>query len=285
MTTQQLNKEWENYTRQISSGATGTTTSVLAAPFTAGISLVGLGVSAPQIHNARKKREIIEAALQNQGTTHKTRTRDVVGAMALTGGIGGLTMGLMPSGGDILVTNGVEIAVAQTVDSSAAAVINTREQKKLEKTQNQLPQLQQHPHQQPQLQSQQQGILPGVGGRPAIHTSQTWPQPLPTSKGGPQSIPLTDEDALLMVPPEYQEQSTDPITGQTVSTTYVVAAPAKTNQQELDFDDCAVYQVQTVLDGQKPTPSPYQRPIQQMQASAACYPPPLAPGSFGSPQM
>lgn len=285
MTTEQLNKEWENYTRQISSGATGTTTSVLAAPFTAGISLVGLGVSAPQIHNARKKREIIEAALQNQGTTHHTRTRDVVGAMALTGSIGGVTMGLVPSGADILVSNGVEMAVAQTLDSSAAAVINTREQKKLEsKPHNQQAQQQQQQLQQQLL--QQQGILSGNGGRPLMHPSQTSPQPLPTSKAGPISTPFNDEDSVLMVPPEYQEQSIDPITGQTVNTSYVVTAPAKVNHQELGLDDYAVYQVQTVQNNQnKPTAPTYPSPLQQMQstqASSVYYPP---PGSFASPQM
>lgn len=62
MSTEQLHKEWENYTRQVSGGATSTATSVLFAPVTGGISLVGLGLSAPKIHNARKKREIIEAS-------------------------------------------------------------------------------------------------------------------------------------------------------------------------------------------------------------------------------
>ncbi len=83
MSTEQLHKEWENYTRQMSGGATSTATSVLFAPVTGGISLVGLGLSAPKIHNARKKREIIEAGLKARGTTHNTRKRDVIAPMAV----------------------------------------------------------------------------------------------------------------------------------------------------------------------------------------------------------
>jgi hypothetical protein len=50
LTTEQLHKEWENYTRQIAGGATLTAASVLSSLFTVGISLVGIGLSAPCIH-------------------------------------------------------------------------------------------------------------------------------------------------------------------------------------------------------------------------------------------
>lgn len=102
LTTEQLHKEWENYTRQISGGATSTATSVLFSPLTGGISLVGLGLSAPRIHNARKKREIIEAGLQARGTTHNTRKRDVIAPMAVAGTLGGLTLGLAGPGADMI---------------------------------------------------------------------------------------------------------------------------------------------------------------------------------------
>jgi len=94
LTTEQLHKEWENYTRQIAGGATSTATSVLLSPLTAGISLMGLGLSAPRIHNARKKREIIQAGLEARGGTHNTRKRDVIAPMAVAGTISGLTFGL-----------------------------------------------------------------------------------------------------------------------------------------------------------------------------------------------
>ncbi|KAF4627018.1 hypothetical protein G7Y89_g11142 [Cudoniella acicularis] len=100
LTTEELQKEWENYTRQISGGATSTAASVLLGPATGGVSLLGLGFSGPRIHNARKKREIIEASLKTQGATHHTRKRDVLGPMAVAGAVGGVTMGLAGSGLD-----------------------------------------------------------------------------------------------------------------------------------------------------------------------------------------
>ncbi|KAG4421381.1 hypothetical protein IFR04_005440 [Cadophora malorum] len=117
LTPEQLHREWENYTRQISGGATSTATAVLFSPLTAGISLVGLGLSAPRIHNARKKRAIIEAKLQAHGQTHNTRKRDVIAPMAISGTIGGLTLGLAGPGADLIageaVGKGAEYAAAQ----------------------------------------------------------------------------------------------------------------------------------------------------------------------------
>lgn len=119
LTPEQLHREWENYTRQISGGATSTATAVLFSPLTAGISLVGLGLSAPRIHNARKKRAIIEAKLQSHGQTHNTRKRDVIAPMAISGAIGGLTLGLAGPGADLIageaVGKGAEYAAAQWV--------------------------------------------------------------------------------------------------------------------------------------------------------------------------
>ena len=110
MTIEELNHEWNVYTRHISGGATSTAMSVTFAPITAGASLLGLGLSGPRIHNARKKRAIIEAHLQALGTTHDTRKRDVLGSMALSGTIGGLTLGLAPSA-DGVATMGAQHAI------------------------------------------------------------------------------------------------------------------------------------------------------------------------------
>ncbi len=81
-----------------------------------GVSLIGLGLSTPRIHNARKKREIIEKHLQALGSTHHTRKRDVFGPMALSGGIGLLTLGIAPPGAGSIVeigtTNGICAIVA-----------------------------------------------------------------------------------------------------------------------------------------------------------------------------
>jgi hypothetical protein len=122
-----LQKEWENYTRQIAGGATSTAGSVLFAPFTAGASLVGLGLSTPRIHNARKKRAIIEEHLQAHGTTHQTRKRDVVAPMAVAGTLGGLTLGFAGAGADMIageaVGKGVEYVVSHAALEVAGATL------------------------------------------------------------------------------------------------------------------------------------------------------------------
>ncbi|CZS97972.1 uncharacterized protein RAG0_06857 [Rhynchosporium agropyri] len=103
--------------RARSGGATSTATAILFSPLTAGISLVGLGQSTPRIHNARKKRAIIEAKLQTHGQTPSTRKRDVIAPMAMFGTIGGLTLGLAGPGADLIAGEaagkGAEYAAAQ----------------------------------------------------------------------------------------------------------------------------------------------------------------------------
>lgn len=127
LTDEQLQREWENYTRQVAGGSTSTAISVGLSPFTAGISLIGLGLSAPRIHNARKKRAIIEAGLQARGTTHNTRKRDIAAPMAVSGVLGGLTFGLAGPGADLIageaVGKGFEYAVAHAALDGTGAVI------------------------------------------------------------------------------------------------------------------------------------------------------------------
>jgi len=122
-----LQKEWENYTRHIAGSATSTAGSVLFAPFTAGASLVGLGLSTPRIHNARKKRAIIEEHLQAHGTTHHTRKRDVVAPMTVAGTLGGLTLGFAGAGADMIagqaVGKGVEYVVSHAALEVAGATL------------------------------------------------------------------------------------------------------------------------------------------------------------------
>lgn len=122
-----LQKEWENYTRHIAGGATSTAAPVLFAPLTAGASLVGLGLSTPRIHNARKKRAIIETHIQAHGTTHHTRKRDVVAPVAVAGTLGGLTLGLAGPGADLIagqaVGKGVEYVVSHAALEAAGATL------------------------------------------------------------------------------------------------------------------------------------------------------------------
>lgn len=108
LTPQELQKEWEHYTRLITGGATSTAISGLAIPLTAGISTIGVALAAPGLHNSRRKREIIERHLQRHGTTHETRKRDVLGSMAFSGTVGVVTLGVGSAGADSIVQSGAE---------------------------------------------------------------------------------------------------------------------------------------------------------------------------------
>jgi len=127
LTVDQLQAEYENYTRQLAGGATSTATSVLFSPFTAGISLVGIGLSAPRVHNARNKREIIEAGLQARGKTHRTRKRDVLAPVAVAGTLSGLTLGLAGPGADMIagqaVGHGMEYAASHVALDATGAIV------------------------------------------------------------------------------------------------------------------------------------------------------------------
>ncbi|KAJ9664042.1 hypothetical protein H2198_000545 [Neophaeococcomyces mojaviensis] len=116
MSIDELQREWEHYTRLISGSATSTAVSGAAIPFTLGVSVIGVGLAAPAIHNARKKREIIERHLNRHGTTHVTRKRDVLTPMAISGTVGLVTLGIGSAGADA-VTN----AAAEHGFSSVAA--------------------------------------------------------------------------------------------------------------------------------------------------------------------
>lgn len=186
LTTEQLHKEWENYTRQIAGGATSTATSVLFSPLTAGISLIGLGLSTPRIHNARKKREIIEAGLQARGATHNTRKRDVIAPMAVAGTLGGLTLGLAGPGADMIagaaVGHGVEYAVSHTaLDATGAVLEHTHDEHSKKKAEHKL-QVQYQRFQQQYVQDQAK--IQGVQGQVPVDGTQPLFQIV--SPGAPQ---------------------------------------------------------------------------------------------------
>lgn len=118
----ELQKEWEHYTRQIAGASTSTAVSGLAIPLTAGVSVIGVGLAAPTIHNARKKREIIERHLQRHGTTHQTRKRDVAGSMAFSGTLGVLTLGVGAVGHEAVMTQGAEHGVSHLMNETAIKI-------------------------------------------------------------------------------------------------------------------------------------------------------------------
>ncbi|RYP71339.1 hypothetical protein DL770_008146 [Monosporascus sp. CRB-9-2] len=125
LTPEELQREWEHYTRLISGASTSTAVSGLAVPFTLGVSTIGVAMAAPAIHNARKKRDIIEKHLQKHGRTHVTRKRDVVGSMAVSGTIGIVTLGVGTAGADAVATAGAEHGISAIVENETAIKIVT----------------------------------------------------------------------------------------------------------------------------------------------------------------
>ncbi|KAK4164406.1 hypothetical protein QBC43DRAFT_185263, partial [Cladorrhinum sp. PSN259] len=125
MNAEELQRQWQHYTRLITGAATSTTVSGLALPFTAGISVIGVGMAAPAIHNARKKREIIEKHLTLRGTTHNTRKRDVLSGVAVSGTIGVVTLGVGTAGADVIATAGAEHGISAIVANETAIKVVT----------------------------------------------------------------------------------------------------------------------------------------------------------------
>ncbi|KAJ4328815.1 hypothetical protein N0V84_000602 [Fusarium piperis] len=122
---EELQREWEHYTRLISGAATSTAVSGIAIPLTLGVSTIGVAMAAPAIHNARKKREIIERHLNRHQATHHTRKRDVLGSMAVSGTIGVVTLGVGSMGADAVATAGAEHGIQSIVANETAIKIAT----------------------------------------------------------------------------------------------------------------------------------------------------------------
>ncbi|KAK4458644.1 hypothetical protein QBC42DRAFT_151962, partial [Cladorrhinum samala] len=125
MTAEELQREWQHYTRLITGAATSTSVSGLALPLTCGISIIGVGMAAPAIHNARKKREIIERHLNRHGATHNTRKRDVLSGVAVSGTIGVVTLGVGSVGADAIATAGAEHGISAIVANETAIKVVT----------------------------------------------------------------------------------------------------------------------------------------------------------------
>jgi hypothetical protein len=135
LSSEELQIEWQKYTREISSGATMTSTSAGFVPFTAGISSIGLVVSIPQMINAKKKMKIIDAELQNRGIAHHTRKRDVAVSVATAGSVGVLSFGLAPYGADALGAaageKGIEYVVSHAAVDAVGATAEHKHSKDL----------------------------------------------------------------------------------------------------------------------------------------------------------
>ncbi|ENI01308.1 hypothetical protein COCC4DRAFT_33956 [Bipolaris maydis ATCC 48331] len=111
MSLEELRLEWNHYTRLITGSATSTTISGLAAPLTGGI------------HNARKKRAIIDCHLARYEEQHITRKRDVIGSMAFSGTLGVATLGIGSMGADIALTEGICHGVFESTAETEVKVV------------------------------------------------------------------------------------------------------------------------------------------------------------------
>jgi hypothetical protein len=248
LTIEQLHAEYENYTRQLAGGATSTATSVLFSPFTAGISLVGLGLSAPRVHNARKKREIIEAGLQARGATHHTRKRDVIAPMAVAGTLGTLTLGLAGPGADMIagevVGHGVEYAASHVVLDATGAIVEHKHDSRTH----------QKAHQ--KLQTQYQTFQPQGAVQSQVSFDQSGlqtlypPSPKPTSSSGFQA----DRPPAYQNQPQEQKYEFVPIPPpQYTSTPYQPATHQQSFFQAAGDNKIPVYKPATYIPAQQPS--------------------------------
>lgn len=125
MDAEELQREWQHYTRLITGAATSTSISGLALPITFGVSIIGVAMTAPVIHNARKKRDIIEKHMQRLGITHNTRKRDVALGVAVSSTIGVVTLGAGIAGAEAVVMTGAEYCVEAIVANETTVKVVT----------------------------------------------------------------------------------------------------------------------------------------------------------------
>lgn len=246
LTTEQLQAEYENYTRQLAGGATSTATSVLFSPFTAGISLVGLGLSAPRVHNARKKREIIEAGLQARGQTHITRKRDVIAPVAVAGTLSGLTLGLAGPGADMIagqvVGHGMGYAAAHVALDATGAVAEHKHDKHTHKKAHQKLQTQSQIFQQPGAVQSQVSL-----NQPGSHMS------LPTSPKPPASmVSQPDPPPAYQYPPQDQKYAVvSPLSPPNASISYQPASHQQNSVQTTGEPQIPMYQPASYISAQR----------------------------------
>lgn len=85
----ELQLKWQHYTRSMSAASTSTAVATLAIGPTGGVSAIGAMIAGPLLHNARKKRQIIERHMNSRGLKPETRNKDIYIPMAVSGTIGG----------------------------------------------------------------------------------------------------------------------------------------------------------------------------------------------------
>lgn len=127
---EQLQLKWQHYTRALSAASTSTAVATLAAGPTGGVSMIGAMIAGPLIHNARKKRQIIEHHMSIKGIEPETRNKDIYGPMGFSAVLGGATMGIGSVGAELLAVDTVtKIASHAAIDAGVTAVEDKHSQR------------------------------------------------------------------------------------------------------------------------------------------------------------
>lgn len=131
---EQLQLKWQHYTRALSAASTSTAVATLAAGPTGGVSMIGAMIAGPLIHNARKKRQIIEHHMVIRGIEPETRNKDIYGPMGFSAVLGGATMGVGSLGAELLAVDTMtKIASHAAIDAGVTAAEDKHSQREHEK--------------------------------------------------------------------------------------------------------------------------------------------------------
>lgn len=131
---EQLQLKWQHYTRALSAASTSTAVATLAAGPTGGVSMIGAMIAGPLIHNARRKRQIIEHHMSIKGIEPETRNKDIYGPMGFSAVLGGATMGIGSVGAELLAVDTVtKIASHAAIDAGVTAVEDKHSQREHDK--------------------------------------------------------------------------------------------------------------------------------------------------------
>lgn len=127
---EQLQLKWQHYTRALSAASTSTAVATLAAGPTGGVSMIGAMIAGPLMHNARKKRQIIERHLKSKGIEPETRNKDIYGPMGFSAALGGATMGIGSVGAELLaVETMTKIVSHAAIDAGVTAAEDKHSQR------------------------------------------------------------------------------------------------------------------------------------------------------------
>lgn len=127
---EQLQLKWQHYTRALSAASTSTAVATLAAGPTGGVSMIGAMIAGPLIHNARKKRQIIERHMRTKGIEPETRNKDIYGPMGFSAVLGGATMGVGSVGAELLAVDTMTKIVSHAaIDAGVTAAEDKHSQR------------------------------------------------------------------------------------------------------------------------------------------------------------